>query len=276
VGRGAERLADGAHDHASRDNACQDAPRGAAGGPVSARAAGFFVAGALGMATAVHATTVDEVVAQNIAARGGLKAIQAVRTLRMTGHAYEGPGREAIVRREIARPGRIRTEFEFQGTTGIYVWNGDRGWKVSPLDGSLEAEPMTGDAAALSAEQADFDGPLVDWKAKGHKVELVGTDSLPGGPAHHLQVTLKSGVVRQLWIDAASGQLVKSMSTRTLRGHKLDFEVLYSDYQETGGVKIARSIVAGVVNRPRRLRIAVEKVEMNPKLDEAAFREPKK
>jgi hypothetical protein len=233
------------------------------------------VVAALLAPTALTAQTVDEIVARYVAARGGRSALAAVRTLRMTGRAIEGPGREAIVRREIARPGRIRTEFVFQGTTGVYVWDGSAGWRVSPLDGSLEVQPLTEDAAALSAEQADFEGPLVDWKAKGHKVELVGSTTLAGGAAHELKVTLKSGVVRHLWVDAASGLLVKSAATRTLRGHDLQFETLYGDYKAAGGVTFARSIETGVVGRPQRLRIVVDNVETNPAIDEARFRQPR-
>ena len=139
-----------------------------------------MAAAALGAPRPRPAQTVDEIVARHVAARGGREALAAVRTLRMTGRAIAGPGREAIVRREIARPGRIRTEFVFQGTTGVYVWDGSTGWRVSPLDGSLEPEPLSAEAAALSAEQADFEGPLVDWKSKGHTVELVGSATLPG------------------------------------------------------------------------------------------------
>jgi hypothetical protein len=221
------------------------------------------------------APSLDEIVARHVAARGGREAIAAVRTLRMTGRATEGPGRVAIVRREIARPGRIRTEFEFQGTTGVYVWDGSAGWRVSPLDGSLEPEPLSPDAAALASEQADIDGPLLDWKAKGHAVALAGRADLPGGPAWRLAVTLKSGVVRQLFLDAATGLLVRSESTRALRGHPLTFETVYGDYRETSGVRFARTIETGVKDRVRRLKIAVETVETNPVLDEARFKLPR-
>ncbi len=236
--------------------------------------AAAVVLGFLGSATA-FAQTLDEIVTRHVAARGGREALAAVRTLRMSGRAIAGPGREAIVRREIARPGRIRTEFVFQGTTGVYVWDGSTGWSVSPLDGSLEPEPLSATAAALSAEQADFEGPLVDWKAKGHTVDLVGTAALPGGEAHELKVTLKSGVVRRLWVDAKTGLVVRTESARALRGHELVFETVYGDYHETGGVRFARSIETGVKGRPRRLRILVESVETNPALDASRFAAPR-
>jgi hypothetical protein len=218
---------------------------------------------------------VDEIVARYVAARGGREALAAVKTLRMTGRAIAGAGREAIVRREIARPGRIRTEFVFQGTTGVYAWDGARGWQISPLDGRFDPEPMSAEAAALSAEQADFEGPLLDWQAKGHKVALVGSAALPGGKAHELEVTLKSGVVRRVFVDAASGLVVRTGSTQKVRGHNTTFEVVYGDYRETGGVRFARSIEIGVRDRPQRLRVAVENVELNPALDDSRFAAPR-
>jgi outer membrane lipoprotein-sorting protein len=234
----------------------------------------LYVLGAALVSASASAQTVDEIVARHEAARGGRRALAAVRTLRMTGRADAGPGRQAVLRREIARPGRIRTEFVFQGTTGVYVWDGTRGWRVSPLDGSLEAEPMPADAAALSAEQADFEGPLVDWKAKGNRVERVGTAALPGGPAHELKVTMKSGVVRRVWVDAKTGLIVKSGSTRKVKGHETTLEVLYGDYRETGGVQFARSIEIGAEGRPQRLRIVVDSVEVNPRIDDSRFKMP--
>jgi len=145
---------------------------------------------------------------------------------------------------------------------------------VSPLDGRLEPEPLPAEEAAATAEQADIEGPLVDWRAKGHTVELVGSEALPGGRAHRLKVTLKTGAVRHVWVDAATGLVVRTVSTRALRGHEVTLETTFGDYRETGGVAFARSIETGVQGRPRRLRIVVETVEVNPALEEDRFRRP--
>jgi hypothetical protein len=209
-----------------------------------------------------------------VAARGGRQALAAIRTLRMTGRASAGPGREATVRREVARPGRIRTEFVFQGTTGVYAWDGSKGWRVSPLDGSFEPEPLSAEDAAVAAEQADIEGPLVDWKQKGHRVELAQKAELPSGAAHELKVTLKSGAVRRLFLDA-SGLIVRTDSTRRIRGHELELETLLGDYRKAGGVAFPHSIESGARGRPRRLRIVVESVEVNPALDASRFQMPR-
>jgi len=239
------------------------------------RALLIFVAAALLAPSVSAAETVDQIVARHVAARGGRPALAAVRTLRMAGHAVAGPGRRAIVRREIARPDRIRTEFEFQGTLGVYVWNGKSGWQVSPLDGQLDVQPLSPEAAALSAEQADFEGPLVDWKAKGNSVELLGRAELPGGAADELKVTLKSGVVRHVWVDGKTGLVVKTASTRKVKGHEMTFEVTYGDYRETSGVRFPRSIEIQAPGRPERLSIVVDSVEVNPPLDDSRFSVPR-
>jgi hypothetical protein len=224
---------------------------------------------------ALSAQTLEQIVASHLAARGGREALAAVRTLRMAGHASAGPGREAIVRREIARPGKIRTEFVFQGMTGVYAWDGTAGWRVSPLDGSLEAEPLPDDEAAGTAEQADIEGPLVDWKLKGHTLELVGSAALPGGAAHELKLTLKSGAVRRVFVDAGTGLIVRTDSTRRRRGRELALETSFGDYRKTSGVAFPHAIEAGVRGRPQRLRIVVESVEVNPALDDSRFQMPR-
>jgi hypothetical protein len=227
------------------------------------------------LAPPAPAPTVDEIVARHVAARGGREALTATRTVRMTGRADAGPGRNAIVRREIAHPDRVRTEFVFQGTTGVYAWDRATGWRVSPLDGRLEAEPLAAEEAAETAEQADIEGPLVDWKRKGHTVERVGSAVLPGGPAHELKVTLKSGEVRRVFVDAASGLVVRVEANRRLRGRDVTLETTFSDYRPAGGVQFPRAIEIAARGRPQRLRIVVESVETNVALDDTRFRMPR-
>jgi hypothetical protein len=234
----------------------------------------LLLAGAL-VAPPVPEPSLDDIVARHVAARGGREALSALHSVRMTGRADGGPGRQALVRREIARPGLIRTELEFQGTTGVYAWDGRAGWRVSPLDGSLEAEPLPAEEAVSAAEQADIEGPLVDWKAKGHALELIGTEAMPGGPAHHLRITLRSGGRRDVWVESASGFVVRTESPRRHRGRDVVVETVFGDYRKVDGVAFPHSIESGLRGRPRRLRIVVEQVETNPALDPSRFRMPR-
>lgn len=220
------------------------------------------------------AQTVEEIVARHVEARGGLEEIKAVQSIRMTGRANAGPGRDALVHREIRRPGRIRTELTIQGMTGVYAFDGQRGWEVSPFLGRMDPEPMSPEAIRQAAEQADIDGPLVDWKAKGHRVTLVGRETVDGREAHRLEVTLAGGNVRHDFIDAQSFLLLKTESKRLVRGHERGVVTTFSDYKKIEGLLYAHAIVTSTPGAAGRLSVVVEKVELNPTLDDARFAMP--
>ena len=184
------------------------------------------------------------------------------------------PGMEAPIVLEQKRPGKRRIEFTVQGMTGVQAFDGERAWSLLPFMGKTDPEYASEEDSKNERDESDFDGPLVDWKAKGHRVELAGKDPLPGGPAQRLQLTLKSGATRQVWLDAATGLVVRTLAMRTLRGREVALETDFGDYRQTSGVAFARSIETGVPGRPRRLRIVVESVEVNVPLDPDRFQMP--
>jgi hypothetical protein len=217
---------------------------------------------------------VDEVVASNLAARGGKARIQALRSIRETGTATASDGRVARVVREIKRPGLFRLQFSYQGTTSVFAYDGKAGWQVAPLQGQFEPQAMPPDAEP-GVDQRDIEGPLVDWREKGNIVELVGREKLPGGEAFKLKVTLKGGTVRYDYVDVASRQIVRSDFTRTIRGRAVQLENTFSDFRDVGGLVFPHLIETHVKDRPQVIRIAVEKIELNPELDDARFRFPR-
>lgn len=220
------------------------------------------------------AQTVDEIVAKHLAARGGAGKIAAIESLRITAKARAEGAREAVVVREVKRPDRIRLEFTAQGVTGVYAYDGGRGWRVSPFDGELAPEPMPPESTRSAIEWSDIGGPLVDWKAKGHRVELAGRESLEGREAWKLKVTLKSGDVRYLYLDAQSFLHVRTEATRNVAGRPIEMETTFGDFRETAGVLFPHAIEIGIKGRPRRLRILVQTIEVNPVLDDARFQVP--
>lgn len=218
--------------------------------------------------------SVDEIVARYVAARGGIKKIRKIETLRQTGSITTGAGRTARAVRELKRPSRTRFEFTVQGVTGVYVSDGTSGWQVSPFDGQLQPAPLPEEAVADAAEQGDFEGPLMDWKAKGHKVELVGRERVAGKDTYKLKVTLKSGGIRHEYVDVATGHLVRSDATRQVRGHPVAIETTFSEFKKAGGVLFPHRIEVQAAGRPQRMTIVVDKVEVNPSLPDSRFQKP--
>lgn len=220
------------------------------------------------------AQTVDEIVAHHVAARGNAAQWQAVRTIRMTGRAIAGPGREALVVREIKRPGRVRTEFTFQGITGVFAFDGKRGWQISPLTGVLAPTGMAPDDTLTAIGQADLDGPLVAARKQGAVLTLVGRDTIDGRDAFRIRVSPNSGSAQEHYLDAETYLIVRIDSTRTVGGQAVPVETTFADYRSIGGLVFPHTIEIGARGRPTRVRVVVETIEVNPSIENSRFRAP--
>jgi hypothetical protein len=215
--------------------------------------------------------TVDEIVARYVAARGGLEKIRSIRTLQEKGRITAGPNREALVNRERKRPSRTRLEFKVQGVTSVLVSDGRHGWKMSPLEGDLEPQPLPDEVVTEVAEQTDIGGPLVDWKAKGHQAALAGREVVNGRETYKVKLTLKSGAERYEYLDVESFTRVRTDSTRHVRGRKVQIETTFGDHRETGGVLFPHLIEVAAIGRPQQMRVVVDTIEVNPPLSDARF-----
>jgi outer membrane lipoprotein-sorting protein len=227
------------------------------------------------LASTARAQTADEIVGKNIQARGGLAKLKAAETVRITGRMSMGP-MEAPFVMEWKRPNRMRMEFTVQGMTGVQAYDGKTGWMVMPFMGKTDPEPMPPEVLKDAEEQADFDGPLVDYKAKGHAIELAGKEQVEGAEAYKLKVTLKNGEVRYLFIDADSFLEIRGEAKRKMRGSEMEIEQSIGDYKEVGGLMVPHSIEVAAKGAPHRQKLTFEKVDFNVAIDDARFAMPAK
>ena len=227
------------------------------------------------LAACAPPSAVDEIIASHLVARGGKQRIQALRSIRHTGTATASGGRVAHVVREVKRPNLFRLEFSSQGTTSVFANDGETGWQVAPLQGVFEPQTVAPEAdSAGDVDQRDIEGPLVDWREKGHVVELVGRETLPSGEAFKLKLTLAGGAIRYDYIDVMSRQVVRSDVTRTVRGRQVLLRNTFSDFREVGGIVFPHLIETRAEDRPETITIEVETIELDPDLDDARFRFP--
>ena len=226
------------------------------------------------LAAPTSAQTVDDVIAKHLEARGGLDKIRAVQSIKMTGKMTVGPGIEAPITLELKRPASVRLDITFQGNTGTQAYDGKTGWGISPMAAKKDPEPMSAEDLKDMEEQGDMDGPLVDTKAKGHKVELMGKEKVEGSDAYKLKLTLKSGDIHYIYIDADSYLELKTEAKRTVRGSEVETESVSSDYKEVGGLLLPYTIQQGAKGQPQKQTITVDKIELNLPLDDARFKMP--
>jgi hypothetical protein len=237
----------------------------------------LFVVSTLALTTLAPAQTVDEILAKNYEAKGGLAKLKAVQSVRITGKMTIGPGMEAPAVIEQKRGDKVRLDITFQGMTLTpMVLNGSTGWKLMPIQGNPNPEALSPEEMKDAVEQADIDGFLVDYKTKGHTIESLGKEKVEGTDAYKLKVTLKDGDVRTVYIDTDSNLEIKIESKSTRRGAEVEGDTILGDYKEVDGLVIAHSIDAGQKGAPGRQVITITKVEINPKIEDARFQMPAK
>src|SRR5271168_931436 len=199
------------------------------------------------LALPAAAQTVDEIIAKNVAARGGEAKLRAVKCIRVTGQVEVGPGMVAPLTLVVKRPAMVRMEFTIQGMTAIQAYDGTAGWNVMPFQGKKDAEPMSADDLKQMEDQADIDGPMVDYKAKGNTVEYLGKEKVEGSDAYKLKVTKKNGNVETSFIDEESGLEVKSLAHTKIQGNDTEILTVYTDFRDVQGLIMPFSIEQGAV-----------------------------
>jgi len=57
------------------------------------------------------------------------------------------------------------------------------GWMINPFAESKDIQPLPPEDLKNISDESDFDGPLVDYRAKGNQIELVGKEKLTTKPS---------------------------------------------------------------------------------------------
>jgi len=255
----------------------------------------------------------SEIVNKNIAARGGLQSWRAVQAISWSGKLGVGGNQRAPIpksapdgkkitvlptdprpkdevmlpfKMEMQRPRKERFEILFKGQTAVQVYDGANGWKLRPYLNRLEVEPYSADESKAASLQAELDGPLVDYAAKGTQVEMEGMDKVEDRDTYRLKLTMKDGHAIHEWIDAQTFLETKiEGQPRRLDGIEHPVEIYYRDYRAVNGLQIPFILETKVLpvakpalhtaNTPVPVeRIVIEKVEVNPKLDASHFERP--
>jgi hypothetical protein len=238
------------------------------------RRALLIVAGLALFATPASAQTADEIISHYLKTIGGMEKIQAVKTLRRTGKFTGGGGFEAAVLEENKRQGKVRQEFSLQGFTGITAYDGKSGWRIAPWQGKKDPEPLGEEEMKQILEDSDFDGPLVDYRQKGNKIEFVGMDEVEGTDSFKLRVTLANGDVRYYYMDTDYYVPIKIDTKRMVRGAEREYETVLGDYKEVSGWYLPHSVETNVKGSQDKQKVTYERIEANVAIDDSRFREP--
>ena len=221
------------------------------------------------------AQTADEIVKKALDARGGIEKIKAVQSERISGHVSFGQGAEGTFVVELKRPLKMHAEITIEGQKIIRVYDGkSAGWMVNPYLPSKEVQPLSPEDLKNISDESDFDGPLVDYKAKGNQVELIGKESLDDKPVYRLKLTNRNGDVRSYFFDASTFLLLKWEGVRKNGEQEIPWESFFSEFREVRGLKYPFRIDQGSPGTELKQTLNAEKIEIDPQIDDSRFAKP--
>ena len=224
------------------------------------------------LATSAAGQTVDEIVAKHVEARGGgerLRAIQSIRIERTVAATFNDI--DVVIYKK--RPNLYRSESKAEGSASATV----RGFAENAWETSGGKTIVREGAAAVEQREvdADFDGLLIDYREKGHEVALEGRQRVGASDAWKLKVTLKSGAVRYVYLDAATWLERRHEGTVEMApNRRVATTVTFGDWREIGGVKFPFAIEEERDAPGQTFVIYTKKIEVNVPIDEGIFRMP--
>jgi hypothetical protein len=220
------------------------------------------------------AQSADELVNKNIQAKGGIEKIKAIHSIRIHGKLNVGGGLIAATMQENVRPNLVRENVSLQGMTAVTAYDGTTGWQIQPFQGHKDPELMGEDDLKDLLLDADFDGPLVDYKEKGNSVEFLGHDQVDGDDALRLKVTLKNGDILYYYLDPDTFLEIRREVQEFIRGSVRESVTDLGSYKPVGGVMYPFSIAQGSKANPAAQTTTMEKIEINVPIDQAEFAVP--
>ncbi len=224
--------------------------------------------------------TAPEIVAKNVAARGGLEAWRKIQTMAWAGH-MESPNSPMPDMRfvlEQERPNKTCFEVTTMSRKTVRVFDGAHGWKLrAGHDGRPELQPFTPEETRFAHAAQAVDTPLMDYERKGNMVTLDGVEEIEGHKAYRLNVRLASGEPQKVWIDAKTFLDIRYDRMSYDVSGKPGFVSVYSrDYRSIEGLQIPSALEIGVGSGTGKApdRMVIERVALNPPFDDRTFAKP--
>ena len=227
----------------------------------------FAVAGLFLSAMSI-AQTADEIVAKHISAIGGAENWKKVNSMRQEATlSVQGMDIPLVI--SAVHNKATKQEYTVMGMTGYSIITAEGGWNFNPMQGQTKPEPITQDELKYGKDQLDLQGDFVDYKAKGHAIQLMDKEDIEGVECLKVKLTRKSGNESIFFFDPKTYYIVRTSSKMSANGQEVESVVNMSNYQKLPeGIVIAYTIESTAVPAP----ITVTKVIVNGKIDEAVFK----
>jgi hypothetical protein len=172
-------------------------------------------------------------------------------------------------------PNLVRDAATIQGMTQIQSYDGSTGWQISPFEGRKDPELLGEEDMREMTEEADFYGPIVDYKKKDNRIEYLGHDTVDGDDAYRLKVTLANGDIIYYFLDPDTYLEIRTEKVQFVRGSVRETYTNLGSYKLVAGVYFPFSIESGAKRSPGDgAKITFDKIEANVAVNPQEFKMP--
>lgn len=189
-------------------------------------------------ATQAQNVTLDVILKNYFENIGGEEEWKKVESMTITGKT-SAQGMTMPITIKTMAPAYFKMEMDFQGKKFIQAYDGKTAWMLNPFMGGNEPTKMDEEQSKEMGKQK-FQDEFIDYKEKGHEIELVGTEEIDGTETYKVKMKKKSGDVVFYFFESENFVpiMVRSlMDSGPMKGQAV--ETYMSDYQEVDGLMMA-------------------------------------
>jgi outer membrane lipoprotein-sorting protein len=226
----------------------------------------IFVFAGLLLFTLINAQSLNEIV-KKYSAANKYDNLSALSSIKITGK-MSMMGMDMPYEMWMKNPNKMKTISNFQGQDIISVFDGVKGYNISPMTGSADPVEMTPEQVKQALKNNIFQNSIVTYMKEG-KLTLDGEEKVNDRPAFKIKAKLEEGDM-VMYLDKESYLLQKTTLATTMNGTPMTVEMYMTDYKETNGIilPMKTSTSAGGMD----FAIIFEKVEVNIPMDDSIFK----
>ncbi|ANM29327.1 hypothetical protein ABI59_06560 [Acidobacteria bacterium Mor1] len=225
----------------------------------------------MAMVLPVSAASLDEIVQKHTEAKGGKAAWDALQSLELSG-TFRAFSKDAPFKMVRKQGNKYHLDTTMNGHVIVIGSDGEAAWWDHGMRGP-GAKPIEGPDLAWQTREFDFTSPLIDWKAKGHTVELVSENSeYEGFPAIELKLTRADESEETWYLDPDTYLEMARVAPGSDFGRPMPARTFFDDFRAVNGVQIPHHVESQWYTRDRIFMVS--DVKANGSIDDALFRMP--
>jgi len=225
------------------------------------------------------AQTADEIVNHYLENIGGVEKLSQLEGLYMEAKT-QAQGMDIPIELYSFKDGKQKVSANLQGQNFVQVaFDGNNAWHTNFMNMSPEKMDAEATENMKRSTKDNFPNPFLDYKKKGFKLELVGSEEIEGAETFKIKLTQKPVLVdgkevpneMYFYFDKENFvPLVVETEVKSGQAKGGIMQQVFSDYQEVDGLYFPFS-TANKFNGQVGQTITVEKITLNPEKDEKMF-----